>query len=60
MALPADLVLDLAAVEGAAFALPRDRYGHWPIPHELSRLLVALTEEVARLDARVKELEARL
>ncbi|WP_272920493.1 hypothetical protein [Streptomyces sp. SID5910] len=36
-----------------------DRNGHLPIPRELAALLVALTEEVARLDARVKELEAR-
>lgn len=49
----------LTVVQERSCFIPRDMHGNLPIPTELARLLVLLTEEVARLDKRVKELEER-
>jgi len=57
MALSLDTLHALADVESASATMPRDRIGKLPIPRELARVLVLMTEEIARLDERVKELE---
>jgi hypothetical protein len=60
MALRISTVLALALVEERACPHPlKDAQGRIPVAPELTTLLVALTEEVARLERRVKELEER-
>lgn len=61
MALSIETVHALAVVQqhtGCLSLIGRDGYFVFQTP-EVTRLLVLLTEEVARLDARVTELEAR-